>query len=989
MEPPDAVEGEQSFEVEYTTSPSTDLELSEEERTVLDRLQEILTRQDKGKIYNLKSIDQAKLKKATSKVNNIMKAVRVTNITDIRNILQAGAVLVGELVEAKEPTHRTEKEPYWKRRIEGDLTRLRKDLGRIEAWFKGKWKRDKKGAKTELDRRYRLKAKGFNTTMEEIKQRITAKAAKIKRYQNRIKQFQDNRLFTANQSRFYKNLEGGERDTIAPEPKEATSFWSDIWAKSVEHNDEAEWIERVEEQLKRYKQEDISISEEDLKRQIKSIPSWKGPGPDGIQGFWLKSFTAMHQTLARTFNQCVVSCQIPEWMVVGRTILVMKDPNKGPAVGNYRPIACLNLLWKALTGLFSEKVYEYLSSKNLLPVEQKGCRKGCLGTKDQLAIDKCVIKNSKRRKTNLSMAWIDYKKAYDMVPHSWIIKTLKMVGVADNIIDFMSMSMINWKTNLFSANQSLGSVNIRRGIFQGDSFSPLLFVIALIPITHVLRETDMGYQLEKDGPKINHLLFMDDLKMFAKTTNEIDSLVQTVQQCSEDIRMEFGISKCAAVCLKRGKQTRMEGIKLPNGEEIGDPDAEGYKYLGVLELDTMLCKEMKEKVKETYLKRLKLLLKSRLNGRNLFTGINAWAVAVIRYSAAFVSWTQDEMKQLDRDTRKLLIKFGAMHAKSNVLRIYIKRKHGGRGLIGVEECVGGELRNVHHYLANSQEILLKAVAKEEGLNKEMLEGKEVYKERIANEKKEELEKMNLHGQYERDTKEIKCDKTWNFLSKGDLKRETEGLILAAQEQALNTNTINKDIYGMNCSDRCRLCGEKLETVNHIVSACKVLAQREYKSRHDKVCLNLHWGLCQKFGIEVSEKWYQHHPEAVMENEECKILWDFMIQCDREIQHRKPDIVVVDKKTNKCQIIDVACPSDINLIGKRMEKLRNYTKLRLEIARLWDKETTIIPIIIGALGSIPDDLNSNLDRLGITYNINVLQKSVLLGTAGILRQVLSV
>ena len=86
-------------------------------------------------------------------------------------------------------------------------------------------------------------------------------------------------------------------------------------------------------------------------------------------------------------------------------------------------------------------------------------------------------------------------------------------------------------------------------------------------------------------------------------------------------------------------------------EEIGDPDAEGYKYIGVLELDTILCKEIKEKVKETYLKRLKLLMKSRLNGRILFTGINARAVAVIRYSAAFVSWTQDEMKQLDRDTK--------------------------------------------------------------------------------------------------------------------------------------------------------------------------------------------------------------------------------------------------------------------------------------------------------------------------------------------------
>ena len=117
------------------------------------------------------------------------------------------------------------------------------------------------------------------------------------------------------------------------------------------------------------------------------------------------------------------------------------------------------------------------------------------------------------------MAWIDHKKAYDMVPHSWIITTLQMFGVADNVIDLISRSMTKWRTNLYSNGECLGSVKINRGIFQGDSFSPLLFVIALIPLTHVLRKRGMGYKLEKDGPMINHMLFMDDLKIFARKDN--------------------------------------------------------------------------------------------------------------------------------------------------------------------------------------------------------------------------------------------------------------------------------------------------------------------------------------------------------------------------------------------------------------------------------------------------------------------------------------
>ena len=79
--------------------------------------------------------------------------------------------------------------------------------------------------------------------------------------------------------------------------------------------------------------------------------------------------------------------------------------------------------------------------------------------------------------------------------------------------------------------------------------------------------------------------------------------------------------------------------------------------------------------------------------------------------------------------------------------------------------------------------------------------------------------------------------------------------------------------------------------------------------------------------------------------------------DRKIEHRRPDIVVMEKNKRKCLIINVACPVDNNLILERNEKLDIYSELQLEIARMWDKETLIVPIIIGALGSIPTTENA--------------------------------
>ena len=86
-----------------------------------------------------------------------------------------------------------------------------------------------------------------------------------------------------------------------------------------------------------------------------------------------------------------------------------------------------------VTGEFNRFLH-YLERNVLFKDEQKGCRKGSRGTKDQLLIDKAILKNCRRRLTNLSMAWIDYNKAYDMVPHSWILKCREMVGAAKNII---------------------------------------------------------------------------------------------------------------------------------------------------------------------------------------------------------------------------------------------------------------------------------------------------------------------------------------------------------------------------------------------------------------------------------------------------------------------------------------------------------------------------------------------------------------------------
>ena len=93
---------------------------------------------------------------------------------------------------------------------------------------------------------------------------------------------------------------------------------------------------------------------------------------------------------------------------------------------------------------------------------------------------------------------------------------MEMFGVAVNVRSFVNTSMKQWNIKLTASNQRLGNVKTRSGIFQDDSLSPLLFVLVMIPLALMLRQTKAFYNLKKGGKKINHLLFVNDLKLFAK-----------------------------------------------------------------------------------------------------------------------------------------------------------------------------------------------------------------------------------------------------------------------------------------------------------------------------------------------------------------------------------------------------------------------------------------------------------------------------------------
>ena len=372
-----------------------------------------------------------------------------------------------------------------------------------------------------------------------------------------------------------------------------------------------------------------------------------------------------------------------------------------------------------------------------------------------------------------------------------------MYKISDEVINFIDKTMKTWRVELTAGGRKLAEAKIQRGIFQEDALSPLLFIIAMMPLNHILRKCTAGYKLGRLQEKVNHLMYMDDIKLFAKKEKELETLIHTVRIYNRDIGMEFGVEKCAMLVMKSGKRHLTDGMELPNKDKIKTfAENETYKYLRILEADTIKQAEMKEKIQKEYPRRTRKLLETKLNCRNLIKGINTWAVPLVRYSGPFLKWTQEE--QMDQRTRKLMAMHKALHPRDDVDRLYVSRKEGGKGHASIEDSVDTSIHRLENYIQKHEGGLITATRHET---------ENTMNNTMTITRKQKWEGKQLYGRFKRLINNISHDKTWTWLRKGNFKRETESHLIAAQDNVIRTNHIKARIDKTQQNSKCRLCGD--------------------------------------------------------------------------------------------------------------------------------------------------------------------------------------
>lgn len=922
--------------------------------------------------------------------------------------------------------------------------RLTRKLRRNRTWMK------KELRKTEID--LGLLAALKERKISIIKSLKNSKVNKLKSMERK----KINSWFDQDERSFYKHLRdlaqnNAENDNPVYEPKDVKPankentlnkedykrFWFPIWQEATTTNLNQEWIRNTKAALAQaiptLDNETVNISSDNITECLRSKRNWSAPGNDKLVNFWLKKFISIHTKLAVAINTMINERQqIPDWLSEGSCVMIPKKEN--PNAEDHRPITCLNTIYKLVTSIINLELQKHETKHRIMQIDQRGGTPGSMGCVDNLLIDKTILQDAERNRKNLSCTWIDVKKAFDSVSHEWLSEVLDMHRINTRIATFIRNIVKTWKITLkvqtCDGLQELGPVMINRGILQGDSFCVKLFNMCLNPIAWHLRSTE-GYTLtHAKETKITHCLFVDDLKSFHKNQTKAATLTSNLQGMFNDIGLEWGVSKCAAVHIKRGKHHQTNNLPLTQGNNIpvlGEMDY--YKFLGKFENTNHLDREILKKAGREYEKRLSLIWTSPLSRPRKIKATNTFAVPIMQYHMWSADWPIEELQKLDRNTRKIIAdNKGKHHFESNHL-LYLSPQKGGSGLLELEKLYKTTKIKTAHYITTNKDPRIQLVrsfqdfkqtkglrsiikdaityAEQLGLN---IEFNQQQRMTVINNGEKITEftncqpkniKKELKAALERKYQDETINQPWlgNFVTQcwkdEDLSPDSfsvhskwknipdvvSSIHTSILQQLVSTKVYKKKKLQESINDTtCRFCHSSEENIPHIMCSCSSLAQTLYKARHDRMLRPVYHQLLYMYNFEsdIAKPWYkQKVPSASEENEDSKVLWDIPIHIDKAPSNgcNKPDITVYDTMSKKIILIEGTVCNIGTIQDRNAKKREKYTELRQGLKRLNpDYSITQINIVFDFLGNFNCELTKNLQELtGKKNNYDIIEK----------------
>ena len=812
----------------------------------------------------------------------------------------------------------------------------------------------------------------LTTAISRIEERIRVYQSKIIGYEKRLEFRKHNRSFELYRRRFYRQLTE-EKPVEHSVPESAIKdYWSTMWIERPSNS--AEYSEYLEDFLNDKEENNVFPSAAEFDDIVKYLPNWKAAGPDGVYNFFIKRCTTLHEHLYRIVRDiCLSGLEQEAWFYRGITYLIPKGvPLRG---SDFRPITCMSNLYKLTTKCVTRVMNLEVSRRQLLAENQLGTVAQVQGAKEQALLNIAI---NQEHKNSLMTTWIDVNKAFDSVDHVYLIECIKRLNFPPWILAFLRSIISKWEIAIRSGREEILHKKIERGILQGDSLSPLLFVLCIDPLSRKLNGLfpKVSVSTENGMHTTNHLLFVDDLKLFSEHKEVLQAMTAETERFFRVVGLDINREKSAT-----NSQECVETAMLLEG-------AQGYKYLGIIEDSTSRpTMESYDKVKTELCARVERLCQTRLNGKNSMKAITEHAINLINYYIGLLRLEPQHFKDLDDDVRHILTKHG-MHMQPGCLeRLYLPRTELGRGLVNIEFRSEQMLLQLFGMLSESAAVSTRraAILKVERVNNTHLGTIPAYlRSRYAFGSSptlkaltvaqsdllySEISKKTLHAKLykARDNALVSVADSSTWLKHGNVRPQDEARYCYLQDRN----------YFHGESGMCPHCRERVKTVDHLATQCDRMLYHDYLRRHNEVVRCIHLGLCAKYGIRAFPRMRNHSVQEIVANENAEIRVDTRVRTAIKIDANRPDIFLYDKKRREIVLIEIGITSQDRLQTVETEKKRKYDVLANKLGLEYKCRTRIIPYVMTWDGIVTKLHKKYAQDIGISESVEAYIQAIVL------------
>ena len=680
-------------------------------------------------------------------------------------------------------------------------------------------------------------------------------------------------------------------------------------------------------------------------------------------------------------------------------------------------------MYKWLTAIIKFISDKHLQKHKLMQIDQRGAAAGVSGTTNNLLIDDMVQRDALMNRRNLFTFWIDVRKAFDSVSHSWLLEMLKLHRFPTKIISIVKKIITQWNIVLVipmeNGNVESGLIRLTNGELQGDTFCPNLYTLCNNPLSWKLRSLK-GYMMSKPiKEKVTHSLFIDDLKGYSNSMRNGEIIMNTIKPLMADSGLEWNAKKSMACYMSGAKVVECDEMIMEDGTKIAFlKPGETYKFMGVHQSNETDMNSLEKKLITIVEQRSHIVWSSNLSDHNKVLACNVFVNSSLQYYFWSCKFRIDFLKEMDRCVRKVMNVCGAKHTNVMNESLYLPRNKGGRGLRSIENMYKEvkiksavkvkvdrdprmEMVNKFHqiHLSTNSYSLYKEAKRYccEEKELEMRCDTDIMSirsndEELKTDDEKFMDKLKviLARQYFTKQMNVILNSTWQgVIMKSRIEDEhimsgcyswlenwrgcpttTVSEVMLLLYQTLSTKCFLK--YRLNDNEmdtKCRLCHSGDESVKHLLSNCGELAKKIYVDRHNNALKCFFLRMLAKYGFcNKTPCWYSAEKvKPSQENESCSVFWDIPEYTGRDEEDEtslaRPDGKVILKTEKKIFLIEMTVPWIENREIKYEHKTNKYktvqTNLRLDYPGY---EIDQVTLVMDVLGGHSKNLVDNITKI---------------------------